>query len=141
MDGQRFDAVARSLATRQTRRGTMRRLAAATGALIAAGILGVGHDRRCVSLRLPHGVDAWGVLWHAVVGAGLVAASAGAFNQLLERTSYGAMRRTADRPLPAGRLDVRQVFAFGAVTVALGLAQLAFGVGWLTPPPLRSRRG
>ena len=38
MDGQRFDAVARSLATRQTRRGTLRRLAAATGALIAAGI-------------------------------------------------------------------------------------------------------
>ncbi|MDF2758283.1 MAG: hypothetical protein K0S99_915, partial [Thermomicrobiales bacterium] len=32
MDGQRFDAVARSLATRQTRRGTLRRLAAATGA-------------------------------------------------------------------------------------------------------------
>ena len=38
MDGQRFDAVTRSLATRQTRRGTLRRLAAAAGALIAAGI-------------------------------------------------------------------------------------------------------
>jgi hypothetical protein len=38
MDGQRFDAVARSLATRQTRRGTLRRLVAVAGALIAAGL-------------------------------------------------------------------------------------------------------
>jgi hypothetical protein len=38
MDGQRFDAVTRSLATRQTRRGTLRRLAAAAGALLAAGV-------------------------------------------------------------------------------------------------------
>ena len=40
MDGQRFDAVARSLATRQTRRGTLRRLAAASGALMARAIPG-----------------------------------------------------------------------------------------------------
>ena len=40
MDGQRFDAVARLLATRQTRRGTLRRLVAATGALMAAAIPG-----------------------------------------------------------------------------------------------------
>ena len=38
MDGQRFDRVARSLATRQTRRGTVQRLAAVAGAMIAAGL-------------------------------------------------------------------------------------------------------
>ena len=57
MDGQRFDAVTRSLATRQTRRGTLRRLAAATGALIAAGIPGAKQGRiqlRLHRLRLRH---------------------------------------------------------------------------------------
>ncbi len=38
MDGQRFDAVTRSLATRQTRRATLRRAAAAVGALIVASV-------------------------------------------------------------------------------------------------------
>ncbi len=33
-------------------------------------------------LAAPRGVDAW-VLWHTVLGAALVAASAGAFNQWL----------------------------------------------------------
>ena len=34
-------------------------------------------------LAAPRGIDAW-VLWHTVLGAALVAASAGAFNQWLE---------------------------------------------------------
>jgi hypothetical protein len=38
MDGERFDAVARSLATRQTRRGALRRIAAAAGALLALAL-------------------------------------------------------------------------------------------------------
>ena len=38
MDAQRFDTMTRSLATRQTRRGTLRRLTAVAGALVAAGI-------------------------------------------------------------------------------------------------------
>jgi len=38
MDGDRFDAATRSLAGRQTRRGTLRGLAAGVGALLAASI-------------------------------------------------------------------------------------------------------
>jgi len=38
MDGERFDAVARSLASRLSRRGSVRRLAAVAGALIALGV-------------------------------------------------------------------------------------------------------
>jgi hypothetical protein len=37
MDGERFDAVARSLASRLSRRGSLRRLIAAAGALLALG--------------------------------------------------------------------------------------------------------
>jgi protoheme IX farnesyltransferase len=82
-------------------------------------------------LASPHGLDGW-VLWNTVLGAGLVAASAGAFNQWLERSSDGAMRRTARRPLPAGRLSVRQVLIFGVATLVAGSAILATQVGMLT---------
>ena len=47
-------------------------------------------------LAAPRGVDAW-VLWHTVLGAALVAASAGAFNQWLETATDGRMYRTAGR--------------------------------------------
>jgi protoheme IX farnesyltransferase len=67
-----------------------------------------------------------------VLGAGLVAASAGALNQWLEQSADAAMRRTARRPLPAGRLDAGQVVAFGLVTLLLGAAELAWCVNLLT---------
>lgn len=38
MDGERFDAVTRALAVRQSRRGVTRRLAVAVGALVVAGL-------------------------------------------------------------------------------------------------------
>ena len=57
-------------------------------------------------------------LCHALFGIGLVAAGASALNQLLERKIDGRMRRTAERPLPAGRLLPAEVLAFG---VAAGL--------------------
>jgi protoheme IX farnesyltransferase len=72
------------------------------------------------------------LLVHTLVGTALVAASAGAFNQWLERDSDGLMARTAGRPLPAGRLTGWEVVLFGAVTLALGLVYLGFAVGLLT---------
>ena len=48
------------------------------------------------------------VLFHALVGAGLVAAGGAALNQLIERRLDARMRRTADRPLPAGRIRPRK---------------------------------
>ena len=42
------------------------------------------------------------------------------------------MDRTADRPLPAGRLSVREVLAFSAVSIVLGVAYLALAVNWTT---------
>ncbi len=64
------------------------------------------------------------ILVHALVGTALVAASASAFNQLIERRSDALMHRTADRPLPAGRLQASE-------TISFGLATLTFGVGYL----------
>ena len=65
------------------------------------------------------------LLVHTIVGTALVAASASALNQYLERHSDGRMERTADRPLPSGRLSIREVLTFGAVTAVAGLVYLA----------------
>ena len=82
-------------------------------------MLGAGHGRRG-RLRGQLG-PAHGWVWlNTLVGTALVAASASALNQWLERESDRRMPRTADRPLPAGRLDRREVLLFGIVTIALG---------------------
>jgi protoheme IX farnesyltransferase len=65
------------------------------------------------------------ILIHTLVGAGLVAAGGSAFNQLLERRTDARMKRTAHRPLPAGRLSPEEVGAFGATLSGAGLAYLA----------------
>lgn len=64
------------------------------------------------------------VLFHALVGAGLVAAGGSALNQLLERRLDARMRRTADRPLPSGRISPEEAAAFGAGLSGAGLAYL-----------------
>lgn len=82
-------------------------------------------------------VAAWGppeaaLLINTLVGTTLVAASASALNQWLERETDALMPRTSDRPLPAQRLTGRQVCAFGSVTIILGTLQLALAVNLLT---------
>jgi protoheme IX farnesyltransferase len=75
--------------------------------------------------------DGW-LLLHAVAGTGLVAASASALNQWLERESDELMQRTARRPLPAGRLHEREVLWFATATVVIGTLYLGLAVNWLT---------
>ena len=70
------------------------------------------------------------LLIHCLVGTTLVAASSGALNQLLERDTDARMERTADRPLPAGRMGNGEVIGFGLATLIAGVAYLASTVGW-----------
>jgi protoheme IX farnesyltransferase len=70
------------------------------------------------------------VLFHAVLGTGLVAAGASALNMLLERDLDARMPRTWNRPLPADRLRPREVLLFGGLLTVGGLALLF----WLTTP-------
>ena len=64
------------------------------------------------------------VLFHTLLGAGLVAAGGSALNQLIERRTDSRMRRTANRPLPAGRMSPEEVAVFGAVLSGFGLAYM-----------------
>lgn len=79
----------------------------------------------------PQHVVGW-VLMHTLCGTALVAASASALNQWIERDLDCHMRRTATRPLPSGRLSSRQAFVFGAVSLAAGLVYLALAVNLAT---------
>ncbi|HEY4309900.1 MAG TPA: heme o synthase [Pirellulales bacterium] len=74
----------------------------------------------------------WQLLLYAAVGTGLIAAGASAWNQWIERHSDARMPRTADRPLPAGRLTAAEALWFGSISTVAGVAVLAMMVNWLT---------
>src|ERR671934_238918 len=67
-----------------------------------------------------------------VVGTGLVAGGASAFNQVIERGPDALMRRTRLRPVPDGRLQPGESLLFAALSSALGLFLLAAGVNLLS---------
>ena len=69
---------------------------------------------------------------HTLIGTALVAFSASAWNQWLERDVDAKMERTATRPLPASRLNTWEVLSFGTLLMFVGLAYLRFLVGPLT---------
>jgi protoheme IX farnesyltransferase len=75
----------------------------------------------------------WHRLLHTLLGTLLVASGTGTLNQYLERKTDGSMRRTARRPLPAGRLSPRQAFWFGIILSVAGGAEL-----WIAASPLAS---
>ncbi len=72
------------------------------------------------------------LLAHALLGIAMVAAGSSALNQLLERDSDRLMPRTANRPLPAGRLVPLEVLAFGITSGIMGVLYLASFVNLLT---------
>jgi protoheme IX farnesyltransferase len=63
------------------------------------------------------------VLVHTLFGTALVAAGASALNQWLERHRDALMRRTENRPLPAGRVQPIEALVFG---IALGVAGIIY---------------
>lgn len=77
------------------------------------------------SMLAARGVPDLFLLINTLLGAGLVAGGASALNQLLERHTDGLMRRTENRPLPAGRLQPWEVALFGSLLSVTGLAYLA----------------
>jgi protoheme IX farnesyltransferase len=66
----------------------------------------------------------WFVLLNAMLGTTGVILGAIALNQRLECQGDAKMPRTADRPLPSGRLSSQAVTRFGAMATLLGTAYL-----------------
>ena len=74
----------------------------------------------------------YALMFHALLGTGLVACGASALNQFWEREHDAKMRRTEGRPLPAGRMTPEMVLLFGAACTVTGLTYLALLVNPLT---------
>jgi protoheme IX farnesyltransferase len=79
---------------------------AVVGYWLGDGLIGPGH-----------------LLWFTL-GTLLLVASANAFNQVLERELDARMRRTAQRPIPAGRISAADAALAAACASLLGLALL-----------------
>ena len=67
-------------------------------------------------------------LFHTILGTGLIASGTAALNQWIEREADSRMRRTANRPLPSGRLAAGPALAFGVALSVGGFADLWLGV-------------
>ena len=70
-------------------------------------------------------------LLHTIVGTGLMASGTAALNQWAERDSDRWMRRTAGRPIPAGRLPAGSALVFGLAISLAGFLELTYGVNLL----------
>jgi protoheme IX farnesyltransferase len=68
----------------------------------------------------------------ALLGTCLIVAGANALNMYIERDIDGLMKRTKDRPLPAGRMAPRVALIFGVVCSVAAVPVLAIGVNATT---------
>src|SRR5712692_1899839 len=91
---------------------------------------GVGYFFGLRGISLPQ-INWWGLL-HTILGTGLIASGTAALNQWYERDADSKMRRTADRPIPSGRLTPNRALAFGAGLAVVGFAELAWFVNLLS---------
>jgi protoheme IX farnesyltransferase len=71
-------------------------------------------------------------LLDTLFGIALVSAGAGALNEALERKIDARMKRTADRPMAAGRISLAQGILAGMGALALGAVWLAHTTNLLT---------
>ena len=84
----------------------------------------------CALLTAPghvHPFTAFVAILCVAVGAG----AAGALNQWYEADIDALMKRTADRPLPAGRIAPSEALAFGVALAVGSVAVMGLGVNWL----------
>src|SRR5258708_9410901 len=85
-------------------------------------------------LARPQSLDAFPFirLGNTIVGTLLVASGTGTLNQFIERRFDALMRRTAKRPVAAGRIEPSHALAFGLVLATLGAIYLAAAVNALS---------
>ena len=73
----------------------------------------------------------WG-LFHALLGIGLVSGGTAALNEVLEWKTDGNMRRTAQRPIPAGRFSLLHAILVGTLMMVGGALYLGLALNPLT---------
>jgi heme o synthase len=73
----------------------------------------------------------WGLL-NALLGIGLVSGGTSALNEVMEWETDGRMRRTAQRPIPAGRFSLTHATVVGALMMCGGALYLGLTLNPLT---------
>ena len=71
-------------------------------------------------------------VFHVLFATFLTASGTGVLNQFMERERDGLMGRTADRPLPAGRIAPEVACRFGLILAGMGIVYLGVLVNALT---------
>src|SRR6476661_3928869 len=74
----------------------------------------------------------WRMIGLLFIGGFLVTGSANAINQVVERDTDAVMKRTASRPIAAGRMSVQEGWLFAIVTGSIGILILGFFFNWLS---------
>ena len=77
-------------------------------------------------------VDFWKMILLLFAGGMLVTGSANAINQVVEKDTDAQMKRTAKRPVAAGRMSATEGWIFSIVTGAAGVFILGNYFNWLT---------
>ncbi|MCK6448232.1 MAG: heme o synthase [Planctomycetes bacterium] len=123
LPGERFEAVELSAAS--ARPGLLADVATLVKPRIGAFVWYAGLVGAALAQPAgPSGIDWWRAaevgVWVLLLGSG-----ASVFNQIFERDTDRRMERTADRPLAAGRMRVRDALFFGTALATAGTLGLA----------------
>ena len=74
----------------------------------------------------------WMMILLLFIGGFLVTGSANAMNMAIEKDTDAVMKRTANRPVAAGRMKVEEAWIFAAITGAAGGFILGYFFNWLS---------
>jgi heme o synthase len=74
----------------------------------------------------------WMLFINTTIGITLLAFGVASLNQFIERNIDGLMERTANRPLPSGRLSATEALLFGSLLTFVSEIYLAYFVNGLT---------
>ncbi len=74
----------------------------------------------------------WMMILLLFIGGFLVTGSANAMNMAIEKDTDAVMKRTANRPVAAGRMKVEEAWIFAAITGAAGVFILGYFFNWLS---------
>jgi len=76
-------------------------------------------------------VNFWKMIFLLFAGGMLVTGSANAINQVVEKDTDAQMKRTAKRPVAAGRMSAQEGWAFAIITGIAGVFILGYFFNWL----------
>ncbi len=79
----------------------------------------------CITFMLGATQYSWESLFILALGGTFVTGAANALNQVLEKEYDKLMQRTADRPLPSGRMEVSEAVLVAGILSVMGLLLLA----------------